>query len=115
MTRSSRISAVLGQRCPRCLRGKMFRGSFAMNEACPACGLTFEREPGYFMGAMYFSYPLAVPLVALLTLSVQFLRPSWPLEGALAVSFVLTIPFVPLIFRCARTLWIYFDRAVHGS
>jgi hypothetical protein len=24
-----------------------------MHERCPACGLKFEREDGYFLGAMY--------------------------------------------------------------
>ena len=40
-----------------------------MNEDCPVCGLDFDRgEPGYFTGAMYVSYALAIPLIALLTL-----------------------------------------------
>lgn len=33
-----RLRAILAQRCPVCLQGKMFRGPFAMNEVCPVCG-----------------------------------------------------------------------------
>ena len=32
-----------------------------MNEPCPRCGLRFEREPGYWTGAMVASYALGVP------------------------------------------------------
>ena len=31
-----------------------------MHEYCPVCGLKFEREEGYFLGAMYISYGLAL-------------------------------------------------------
>src|SRR6185295_15533099 len=57
----ARAIAVLRQRCPRCLEGRVFRGMLAMNDACPECGLVFEREPGYFVGAMYVSYAMAIP------------------------------------------------------
>ena len=34
-----------------------------MYEPCPACGFQFGREPGYFTGAMFASYALAVPFL----------------------------------------------------
>jgi len=34
-----------------------------MNDRCPACGLRFNREPGYFLGAMYISYGMALALI----------------------------------------------------
>ena len=34
-----------------------------MHPQCPVCGLRYHREPGYFLGAMYISYGLAVPLM----------------------------------------------------
>ena len=30
------------------------------------CGLKFEREPGYFLGALYISYGLGVVSIAML-------------------------------------------------
>ena len=35
-----------------------------MFERCPVCDLRFEREPGYFMGAMYISYVLGLLVIA---------------------------------------------------
>ena len=37
-----------------------------MYENCPVCGLKFEREQGYFVGALYVSYGLSIlPVLAL--------------------------------------------------
>ncbi len=37
-----------------------------MNDACPGCHTPFEREPGYFVGAMYISYAMAVSIPRIL-------------------------------------------------
>jgi len=50
---STRIAAIIRQRCPRCFTGKVFRRLLDMNETCPVCGLRFEREEGYFTGAKF--------------------------------------------------------------
>jgi uncharacterized protein (DUF983 family) len=42
--------------CPRCGARTLFRGAFAMHDTCAVCQLTFEREPGYFIGAIYINY-----------------------------------------------------------
>ena len=65
------IQAILRELCPRCYTGKIFRGPLwrtylAMNERCPVCDLKYEREQGYFLGAMYFSYMLSIPPVLVL-------------------------------------------------
>lgn len=39
-----------------------------MFDNCPVCGLKFEREQGYFLGAMYVSYLVSIPPVLLLVL-----------------------------------------------
>src|SRR5690242_14056243 len=54
--------AILRERCPRCRTGRIFRGVFAMNDPCPDCGLLFQREEGYFLGAMYISYGVSVTI-----------------------------------------------------
>ena len=50
--------ARLRQRCPRCFRGRIFRGLFALNDPCPVYGELFRREEGTFLGPMYVSYGL---------------------------------------------------------
>ena len=62
---SSTVVGILRKRCPACRRGAVFRSLWKMNENCPVCGLDFDRgDPGYFTGAMYASYAMAIPLIA---------------------------------------------------
>lgn len=109
--RRSWVLGALRQRCPRCREGRMFKGSFAMNDPCPVCGLPFEREQGYFFGAMYFSYFLGVFLLIPLYFLLQGLLPQWRGEAVAALTLVPYILLVPAVFRYSRVLWIYFDRA----
>ena len=82
-----------------------------MREACPACGLVFEREPGYFTGAMVVSYLIAVVVYAALVL-VLWSLPGWRVELALLVAAALFLLAVPAIFRYSRVIWMHLDHAV---
>ena len=109
----SRLGALLRQVCPRCRRGRIFRvpvyrGPLKMYDRCPECGLRFQREPGYFTGAMYVSYALlALPATALY---VAWLLRGWPMRYLLLGVFLLSLPLVPLVVRMSRVIWIYVDR-----
>ena len=104
-------AALLTERCPRCRFGSVFRGPLTMNETCPACGLRFGREPGYFLGAMYFSYALGIPVLGLLLLGAWLHWPDWPLHLLLGVALVGFVPPLPVVFRYSRLSWMYFDQA----
>jgi uncharacterized protein (DUF983 family) len=109
------IQGILRQLCPRCRSGKIFRGSVwgfpKMHEQCPACGLKFEREQGYFLGAMYFSYTMGIGLIVLLSaLLWEVFR--WSLMRSMIAGMLLFLPLVPLVTWMARVLWIYMDQAV---
>jgi len=108
----ARLAAAAGGLCPRCQRGRIFRGRLAMHPACPVCGLRFEREPGYFTGAMYVSYVLALPVMAGWALAVYLVAPSLSFEAMVGVAALCLLPFVPLIFRASRILWIHLDRTI---
>ena len=82
-----------------------------MNEDCPGCRLDFDRgEPGHFTGAMYVSYALAIPLIALLTLIEHLILPSWSLFRLVVLASLLCLPLDPLVWQYSRVIWIYFDR-----
>ena len=51
------------QRCPNCGRGKIFRHWFSMFRSCPVCGLSFFREEGYYVGAMFLNFIIAALLI----------------------------------------------------
>lgn len=82
-----------------------------MNDRCPACGLHFNREPGYFLGAMYISYGLAIALILALGVALWLLT-SWRLDKIAIWAVVLFLPFVPMLTFLSRVLWIYLDQGL---
>jgi uncharacterized protein (DUF983 family) len=106
-----RLATILGRRCPRCGEGRIFRSPFAMVEKCPVCGLEYERgSPGYFTGAMYVSYALAIPLISLLTLVEYLLLPRWTLFRLVLLATAICVPLIPWIWQYSRVIWIHFDQ-----
>ena len=82
-----------------------------VHERCPACGLKFEREQGYFLGAMYCSYGIGVVAISLLAVIVWALF-GWDLPASVAAGFLLFLPAAPVVTFFSRVLWIYFDQAI---
>src|SRR6266700_1737830 len=97
----STVIDVLHQRCPRCRSGKIFcrsiyRGFPKMPERSPVCRLRFEREEGYFLGAMYISYGLALPIIALIAALLWAVTGWWITKDA-TWAVVLFLPLAPAI------------------
>ena len=106
----SLLAALLRLRCPRCREGRLFSGMFRMNDPCLVCGLVLEREPGYFFGAMYFSYALAAACLLPIFFLLWWLFPNLPLLVLPLLALLLFLPLVPVMFRYSRALWLYADR-----
>jgi uncharacterized protein (DUF983 family) len=91
--RVSTASALLHQMCPRCRAARIFRSSIftgfpRMHEYCPVCGLKFEREEGYFLGAMYISYGLALFTIVILAV-VLWASTRWSLHRTIVWALLL--------------------------
>lgn len=107
----SMVSSIAGLHCPKCREGKVFANFFLqMNPVCPKCGLKFEREPGYFLGAMYFSYALAIPPLTIMTLLQKWFQPERSMLSCILVATLIFLPLVVPIVRYSRVIWLHFDR-----
>ncbi|WP_461115651.1 DUF983 domain-containing protein [Spirosoma jeollabukense] len=111
----SKLQAALNGLCPRCRKGKIFskpfyspRGFDEMYEHCPHCGLRYEVEPGYFVGAMYVSYAISGG-VALVIGFLLFYFGGDP-EGWVYAAVVAPVMLViaPINFRISRVIWLYY-------
>ena len=82
-----------------------------MHESCAACGLRYEREQGYFVGAIYVNYAFTIALVVAVVLGLD-----WTVGLTLAQQLVLGVALcvlVPLLFfRYSRSLWLSLDYLV---
>ena len=99
-------------RCPVCGKGKLFKRFFTMYEKCPICNFTFEREEGYFTGAMAINLVISELLVtaAVLPFSVMAgLNPSIPFYPILLAGLPLPIVLPLIFFRHSRALWMSTD------
>jgi uncharacterized protein (DUF983 family) len=112
----STMRDIFHQRCPRCRAGNIFRYSIfrgfpKMRERCPVCDLKFEREPGYFIGAMYVSYGLGLAIVALIAVVLWSITGWWITKDTIW-AVVIFLPLAPTITLLARVLWIYLDQTI---
>jgi uncharacterized protein (DUF983 family) len=116
VAKPSTLGSILRQRCPRCRMGRIyrysiFRGFPKMCDRCGICDLKFEREPGYFLGAMYFSFALGVLIMAPIAILLWLLT-CWWITKVILWATVLFLPFAPTIALFSRVLWIYLDQSI---
>lgn len=102
------LGYALRLRCPRCGVGRLYAKAFKMHSNCAHCDLKFEREQGYFIGAIYINYAatvaIAVPgfflLDAFATITIDQQLSLW-------VPFAVIFPL--LFFHHSRSLWLVMD------
>lgn len=77
-----------------------------MHQICPGCGLKFERESGYWVGAVTIN--TTVTFLSFVTVFTAMTFASWPdvawgmvMGGTVAVNLLVPIVFYPL----SKTLW----------
>jgi uncharacterized protein (DUF983 family) len=112
MLKGNKLYSILFNKCPRCHQGDFFVTKSAYNRRfdkmqprCEVCGLDYEREPGYYTGALYVSYALYVAwtistfVVFYTLLNVDIVAYLWGLIPSL-------ILLTPYFFRVARRVWI---------
>jgi len=99
-------------RCPRCGRGKLFRGLFTMEPECRICHLRVEREPGYFVGAIYLNYGATVFLALGGSFALDAVSEART-STQLAVWLPFTVLFPLVFFRYSKSLWLSFEYFVN--
>lgn len=91
-------------RCPNCRRGRMFAQGFQMYQACPVCGLPYERSSGEFTGGMGINAFVTQTVVFILGAALGwFTSISLPLLLLALVAFAIIFPI--LFYKPSRGLW----------
>jgi uncharacterized protein (DUF983 family) len=106
--------SVVFNKCPQCHQGKVLQFKpYQLNKmldtetCCSNCQLKYEKEPGFFYGALYVSYALTSGIFIVAYL-LQILLLNLPLMQ-FAVFMVLLLLFTfPMIARWSRILWLNF-------
>lgn len=103
----------LTKRCGRCGSGHLFDRWTKMKPDCPRCGLHFEREQGYFAGALAINVISTGGLmIAALVIVLVFTVPDVNVVLALSVLAPIAL-FGPIVwYPFSKTLWVAVDRAI---
>lgn len=107
------IISSLKEKCPHCGQGQVFQKTDklfqmpVMNERCSICNYHFDREPGYFIGAMYLSYGLAILQAGIAFLICQFGFPLMDTIWKPVIMSVTIILFAKKNFKLSRILYIH--------
>jgi uncharacterized protein (DUF983 family) len=116
MRPNNSLAVLLGrgirQRCPVCGQGKIFSGILKTNQRCPTCQFVYEREPGYYTGAIAVNLVLtellivaiAVPLAASQAVSI-------PVLAVVGIALCTLLPL--LLYRPTKGLWMGIDHFIH--
>jgi uncharacterized protein (DUF983 family) len=111
-SRGTTLARGLTKRCARCGSGKLFRHWVTMVPECPRCGLTFERESGYWAGALAINF-ICTGGLFIIAFAIIMVATLPDLNVALALGVVLPIAILgPLVwYPFSKTLWVAIDRA----
>lgn len=108
------IGRGLRRHCPRCGSEGIFRSFFELHERCPSCGLKFERESGYFVGAMIIITTITFGLfIVLLVGGILITWPDVPWNWLLGITIGANLLVPILFYPLAKTLWMALELSWH--
>ncbi|TMC97080.1 MAG: DUF983 domain-containing protein [Chloroflexi bacterium] len=101
--------------CPNCGKGKLFRRGYTMYERCSVCGWRFEREPGYWTGAIALNLVVTELLIAIVIVPLAIWLALTQQPITLLIVIGLPLPFILpfLFFRHAKSFWMSIDFRIH--
>jgi len=122
MIKRSLTTSIVKLKCPKCRQGNLFienglfqfKNILKMPDHCSVCQQKFEIEPGFWIGALWTSYPILIAIEVpflLLALLSETINP-WLSFGCMLIAFIL---FYPLMLRLGRSLWIHISIRFDGK
>lgn len=105
------LSRGVRLRCPACGRASIFEAPFRRRHGCPSCRSSFEREEGYFVGAVSInlvSTEAALLLVYLVCLLTVGFREGLIFTVLLPVGLLFPVAF----YHHSWGAWLAFDHFI---
>ena len=99
--------------CPACGRRSVFRAPFHVRPSCPACGTVFQREEGFFVGAIMLNV-VTTEAAVMLAAGVSLLLFPGQDRLLLGLLFAVALLFPVAFYHHAWSLWLAGDHLVEG-
>jgi len=123
MLKDTKLYSILNNKCPKCHQGDFFIDKHAynlktfvkMHDRCSHCGEVFNKEVGFYYGAMYVSYGLNITygislfLVMVLLLKLNVMIFLFSFLGLVVVLFPVTMRISRLMYI---NLFVSYDKTI---
>jgi uncharacterized protein (DUF983 family) len=102
---------ALRLRCPYCGKGRIYSHGFTINDHCSNCGWIFEREEGYWTGAIAVNLVVAETIAAAIAIPLAIMQVSPALVMGIGIPLVIALPI--LFYRHSNSFWMALDFMIH--
>lgn len=110
-TKERMLLRGLLKHCARCGSGHLFRRWVSIKPDCPGCGLHFEREQGYWAGALAINFILTGGLYLITIGTILAITiPEVPVVPVLAIVIPIGVLGPIIAYPFSKTIWIAVDR-----
>jgi len=109
----TRLGRALRRQCPRC-GAAAFESYFTLKQDCDSCGLRFEREPGYWAGALIVNTAfIFATFVVTFGAGILVTWPDVPWTGFLFVLVIINGVVPVLFYPQSKTVWSAMELGWH--
>ncbi len=113
--KGTKLYSIFRMKCPQCHEGDFFvshpynfKHAGEVKEHCEVCGLKYSREPGFFYGAMYVSYALAVAVFVTLWTSMNLFFPWIESWAQIFIIIAVSLGLTPYLYALSKIIWANF-------
>ncbi len=112
--KGKRLYSILNKKCPVCHEGDFFHNNNAYDiknlsknySHCSKCGHKYEKETGFFYGAMYVSYAFTVAQSVAIGVAIWILVPGASYYTYLAAILIGLFLLMPVSYSISRMIWM---------
>ena len=111
-SKGSKLYSIFKMKCPVCHQGDFFVAQpynlstiGDLNERCSVCDTHFEKEPGFYYGAMYVSYGLAVAVFVAFWVATSVLSPDMDMMVQIAIIIGALVFSGPYLYHLSKIIW----------
>lgn len=110
--KGNKLYSILFFKCPACHEGDFFvshpynlKKAGDIYESCKICQTKYSKEPGFYYGAMYVSYALAVAFSISLYVMLNVLKFDFTIEQFILFYSLLILFSTPFIYALSKIIW----------
>lgn len=113
--KGSKLNSIFKMKCPRCQEGDFFishpydmKNIGNTHAHCSKCNLKYDKEVGFYYGAMYVSYALGVALFVTCWVSFNLFFPGANTFLQIGIIAGLSILLSPYLYALSKIIWANF-------